>query len=140
MHAPGLGCDHGTGRESIAHHVKGVINLRSCRGANDPLKKGRNRAIYAQPYGAQVQLEHCSITDKPITLTFLDKCVQVWQLAQHAEVRNDAPIRHVLVELGLKIPQDVPTTGELPAEVRQSGRRGVNTSDSVKSMYVNARP
>ncbi len=53
-------------------------------------------------------------------LTFLDKCVQVRQLAQDAEVRDDTTIRHMLVEFGLELPHDVRTAGEFPAEVRQS--------------------
>lgn len=52
--------------------------------------------------------------------TFLDESVQVREFAQGSEIGNSLAIRHVLVELGLEVTQDILATSEFPEEVRQS--------------------
>ena len=63
-------------------------------------------------------------------LTLFDERVQVRQLAEGGEVRNDTSVGHVLVQLSLQIPHDVLATRKLPQEVRQRRRRSVNSGNA----------
>lgn len=78
--------------------------------------------------------ENDSRERKVLQLTFFDDCSKEWELLEFADIRDHPGIVHLGIQFLLKAKHDVPTTAQLPEDIRKSSRRRISTSNPIRNV------